>query len=205
MDNNHYVARVAQAVDLKRMVIALLMSSLALNALFGWGLVQLATAQNLNVKVSVPPTLEKSFWVTRDQASQEWIEQMGLFVTQLMLNVTPASVQYQGRMVLDMVSPQAHGAIKKQIDVNALRIQRSSISTFFTPRETIFDKENPRRVALKGDLTTVLSDKTVSKRQVIYVVAFGFESGTQRLTQAFESTATDPLGLAPITTPETAE
>jgi conjugal transfer pilus assembly protein TraE len=197
VDQKTYISRLAQAADIKRLVFAVLAASLVMNCLLVLGLYTVATNQSLTVRVNVPATLQKSFWVQRDKASREWVEQMGLFVAQLSLNVTPSSVEYQGKLMLDLVSPSARGAIKKQVDMNALRIQRSNVATFFTPRDSVFDPKNPNRVALKGDLTTVLTDKTVNKRPVTYVVAFAFEDGTQRLVEAFETNPTDPLGLEP--------
>ena len=42
--------------------------------------------------VVVPPSLNKTFWVTRDKASNEYLEQMGSFIAWLVLDVTPASM-----------------------------------------------------------------------------------------------------------------
>ena len=42
--------------------------------------------------VVVPPSLNKTFWVTRDKASNEYLEQMGSFIAWLVLDVTPASI-----------------------------------------------------------------------------------------------------------------
>ena len=200
MDSRHYLARVAQASDLKTFVIGITLSSLLLNLVFGLSLASLSASRQLRVEVSVPPTLEKSFWVQRDKASREWIEQMGLFVAQLNLNVTPSSVQYQGNIVLSLVAPAARGDIKRSVDMNVARVQRSSIATFFTPRESVFDAKNPNRVAFKGDLTTVLTDKTVNKRPITYVVAFELQDGTQRLVEAHESKGSDPLALKSLET-----
>ena len=41
--------------------------------------------------VVVPPSINKSFWVSRDKASSEYLEQMGSFIAWLVLDVTPAS------------------------------------------------------------------------------------------------------------------
>ena len=42
--------------------------------------------------VVVPPSIDKTFWVTRDKASNEYLEQMGSFIAWLVLDVTPASI-----------------------------------------------------------------------------------------------------------------
>jgi len=45
--------------------------------------------------VVVPPSIDKTFWVTRDRASSEYLEQMGSFIAWLVLDVTPASIDLE--------------------------------------------------------------------------------------------------------------
>ena len=39
--------------------------------------------------VIVPPNIDRSFWVSKDKASREYLEQMAGYVTWLMLDVSP--------------------------------------------------------------------------------------------------------------------
>ena len=62
--------------------------------------------------VVVPPSINKSFWVTRDKASGEYLEQMGSFVAWLVLDVTPASIDWKKDILLGYVEPEQHGGLK---------------------------------------------------------------------------------------------
>ncbi len=59
--------------------------------------------------VVVPPSINKSFWVTRDKASGEYLEQMGAFIAWLVLDVTPASIDWKKDILLGYVEPDQHG------------------------------------------------------------------------------------------------
>ena len=68
---------------------------LAVGLLAGGHLLALVVILNLlgTVRtVIVPPSINKSFWVSRDKASGEYLEQMGSFVAWLVLDVTPATI-----------------------------------------------------------------------------------------------------------------
>lgn len=62
--------------------------------------------------VVVPPSINKSFWVSRDKASGEYLEQMGAFIAWLVLDVTPASIDWKKDILLGYVEPDQHGELK---------------------------------------------------------------------------------------------
>ena len=59
--------------------------------------------------VLLPPAVHKSFWVEQDRVSPEYLEQMGYFLLQLILNVTPQSIDHQSRLLLQYAAPAAAG------------------------------------------------------------------------------------------------
>lgn len=74
--------------------------------------------------VVVPPALNQTFWVTRDQASHEYLEQMGSFIAWLILDVTPASIDWKKAVLLGYVEPEQYGALKTRQEVEAERLKR---------------------------------------------------------------------------------
>ena len=56
--------------------------------------------------VIVPPNIHKTFWVESDRVSSEYLEQMGYFLLQLTLNVTPQSVDHQAKLLLPFSEPR---------------------------------------------------------------------------------------------------
>ena len=76
--------------------------------------------------VVVPPSINKSFWVTRDKASSEYLEQMGSFIAWLVLDVTPASIDWKKEILLGYVEPEQHGELKTRQELEAARLKHSS-------------------------------------------------------------------------------
>ena len=62
--------------------------------------------------VIVPPNIDRSFWVSKDKASREYLEQMAGYVTWLMLDVSPTTVDWKRNVLLNWVSPDQHAAMK---------------------------------------------------------------------------------------------
>ncbi len=75
--------------------------------------------------VVVPPSMNKTFWVTRDQASNEYLEQMGSFIAWLVLDVTPASIDWKKDILLGYVEPDQYGPLRTRQEVEAERHPRA--------------------------------------------------------------------------------
>jgi len=81
---------------------------LAIGALAAGQVIALAVILNLLGSVRtlvVPPSINKSFWVERDKVSSEYLEQMGSFIAWLVLDVTPASIDWKKDILLGYVEP----------------------------------------------------------------------------------------------------
>jgi len=193
MQHNNYLARIAVAGEVRLLIIFVLIISFGINLVLGFVLSTMPKGERVYLS---PPAIEKSFWMQGDKLSQEYLEQMGYFVIQLMLNATPNSVQYQGKQLLAVVSPLKHAEIKKMIDVNAALLTRNDVSTYFASTSVSTDlKTAPMRIAFTGDLLTIMSDKSVQRLQKVFMVEFGWNAGRMELADFRETNSADPLGL----------
>ena len=142
----------------------------------------------------LPPQIEKGFWVEADQVSRDYLDQMALFVLQLVYNVTPASVDFQNAALLKYAAPEAHGALEKAARLAADRVKRDQISTLFSPRSVLHDKADGLRVAIQGELTTFVTDKASPPRAMTVLVAFRYDGGRTVVTSLKETSQDDPFG-----------
>ena len=85
-------------------------------------LVVIASIVGSERTVIVPPNIDKSFWVSKDKASREYLEQMAGYVSWLMLDVTPTTVDWKRNVLLNWVSPDQHAAMKTKMDLEADRL-----------------------------------------------------------------------------------
>jgi conjugal transfer pilus assembly protein TraE len=144
--------------------------------------------------VVVPPAIHKTFWVEAERASPEYLEQMGYFLAQLTLNVTPQSVEHQSRLLLQYAAPASWGDLRTAMAANADRIKRDGASTVFSPQDLQVD-ERTQRVGLRGLLTTFISDRRVSEVSKGYAIELQYAGGRIFLKTFRETNPNDPLEL----------
>jgi conjugal transfer pilus assembly protein TraE len=144
--------------------------------------------------VVVPPAIHKTFWVETERVSPEYLEQMGYFLAQLTLNVTPQSVEHQSRLLLQYAAPASWGDLRTAMAANAERIKRDGASTVFSPQDLQVD-ERTQRVGLRGLLTTFISDRRVSEVSKGYAIELQYAGGRIFLKTFRETNPNDPLEL----------
>lgn len=144
--------------------------------------------------IVTPATLTKSFWVDDNQVSNEYLEQMGVFLAQLELSVTPSTYKYQTETLLKYVHPSAYGALQMALAINGEKLARDSSATWFTPRNTRVDSGG-KRLAITGDFVTFISDKQVSKVPKTYLMEFVYSNAKLYLKTFTEVNENDPFNV----------
>ena len=141
--------------------------------------------------VVVPPAIDKSFWVTRDRASREYLEQMGAFVAWLVLDVTPASIDWKKDVLLGYVEPDQHGTLKTRQELEAARLKRINASTSFAPQELV-PSEARQSVVVRGRLRTLVNGLETRNEAKAYRVEFRLHGGRMHLRTFAEVTHEAP-------------
>ena len=168
---------------------ALLLALMAVNLVTALTAYRLVGSERVIV---VPPAVHKTFWVETDKVSAEYLEQMGYFLIQLALNVTPQSVDYQSKLLLQYVAPGSYGDIKTTMAVVAERLKHDGASTVFSARNLTTD-EHAMKVAIQGSLTTFIGDRRVSEVMKSYLVQLQYAAGKLTIKSFKEVTVNDPL------------
>lgn len=139
----------------------------------------------------VPPEITKPFWISSEDASPEYFEQLGQFVNGLTLNVTPETAMVACNQFLIYVLPQDRDKFKKTCDVSTERVRRDSASQMFSVRELRTDVKR-RRVAISGQLITLINDKIFKENQV-YLIEFVHSDGRFYVSNQEKVDADDPF------------
>ncbi len=156
---------------------------LAVGLLAGGHLLALIVILNLlgTVRtVVVPPSIDKSFWVTRDKASSAYLEQMGSFMAWLVLDVTPATIDWKKDILLGYVEPEQHGELKTRQELEATRLKRINASTYFMPQQLVPD-EDTQSVMVRGRLRTLVNGLETNEDLKAYQVEFIYRGGRVHL------------------------
>lgn len=130
--------------------------------------------------VVVPPNLTKSFWVTGAKASPDYLEQMAAFISWLILDVSPGSIDWKSDMLLSYVAPSSYGSLKAQQQLEAERLKRLNASTYFQPQQLVVD-EGRQSVVIRGRLRTQINGADTTADLKAYSVAFNFAGGRVHL------------------------
>lgn len=193
MKKENYLSRLAGAADLRQFIFWILGASVALNFALVWAVIQLPKGIKHEL---IPPSVSKTFWVGGEKFDRSHLEEMGLYVAQLMLNVTPKSVRFQGEQLLKIIDPQHHAELANQVQVNAAMIERLNVATTFMPASYSYDPKFPNRIGVHGSFQTHYSDKTVGSTTKVYMVEFGRSAaGKMTLIRFRETSGKDPLGV----------
>jgi conjugal transfer pilus assembly protein TraE len=154
--------------------------------------------------VVVPPTINKTFWVESERVSSEYLEQMGYFLMQLTLNVTPQSVDHQSKVLMQYAAPGSYGELRSALLSAAERLKRDGASTVFSAQDISVDERN-LRVGVRGQLTTFISDRRVSEVSKGYAIELQYASGRVFLKAFRETNPNDPLESQPRPSPAAAQ
>jgi conjugal transfer pilus assembly protein TraE len=130
--------------------------------------------------VVVPPSINKSFWVTRDKASHEYLEQMASFLAWLVLDVTPASIDWKKDMLLSYVEPEQYGVLKSRQEVEASRLKRINAITAFAPQQLV-PSEDSQSVVVRGRLRTLVNGFETANEAKTYLLEFSYAGARTHL------------------------
>jgi conjugal transfer pilus assembly protein TraE len=130
--------------------------------------------------VVVPPSINKTFWVTRDKASSEYLEQMGSFIAWLVLDVTPASIDWKKDILLGYVEPEQYGPLKTRQEVEAERLKRINASHRLRAPATGAQRRRPE-VVIRGRLRTLVNGFETANDLKAYRVEFSYAGARMHL------------------------
>jgi conjugal transfer pilus assembly protein TraE len=131
--------------------------------------------------VLVPPNIDRTFWVTRDKASREYLEQMASYVSWLMLDVTPSTIDWKRNALLNWVAPDQHATLKTRMDLEAERLRSNNATTSFLIQQITAD-ESDQSARITGRLRRQINGADVGEPETrSYLAQFQYTGGRVHL------------------------
>lgn len=127
--------------------------------------------------ILVPPTIEKSFWVSSQHVSHDYLSEMTRFFAELRLNMTPESARSQRETLLRYTDPNFYGSLNSQLVEEADRMSEQHISMAFFPSIDIKTNEKYLKAIIEGDLKTYVGDVSLATKHVRYLMTYSYHSG----------------------------
>ena len=134
--------------------------------------------------VLVPPEINKTFWVTNKEVAPEYLEVMGRFLGQMLLNQSPSSAKHNRDILLKYVSPKFYGALNHKLMKQEKYMLSNDLATRFSLHE-IEASTDTNKVVLTGEQTSYIAQKEVKKELVSYEITFD-HNGLKYLVDDFK-------------------
>jgi type IV conjugative transfer system protein TraE len=126
--------------------------------------------------ILVPPHITKTLWVQGGEVSKEYLEEMGLYMSKLLLDLSPTSFAYNHAVLLKYATPEAYGELKKQLIKDGEQYTKLQLSTHFKPAE-ITAYPQTLEVTVKGQLISYVAGKQVRDSQESLFLKFTHREG----------------------------
>ena len=138
--------------------------------LFGVGLVLNATIFKKNqVIIITPPEVREEYWVTKNNASEEYIEQMGVFFATLSGNLAPQNAAYNINALLKYVVPDIYADIKSSLMGDAMQVIENNMTVSFFPNDV---KVEGNTVTVNGESVRRIGSAKPITEKVMYRMGF---------------------------------
>ena len=161
--------------------LTLAVGSLMVNVMLG--LIILVIAGNQRV-ILVPPSINKTFWVSKNKVSAEYLSEMGFFIADLRLTVSPGNAKIQREMLLRYVDPALYASLKTELLSEENHLQKEHLTTVFYPVDILVD-EKKSLVKITGDLQSSIGEVALPTKRLSYVIHFSYHQG-RLLVKSFE-------------------
>ncbi len=137
--------------------------------------------------ILVPPHITKSFWIKGDEVSKEYLEEIGVYMAKLLLDLSPANLNHNHQVLLRYATPEAYGQLEKQFLEEKSQYESLQLTTHFKP-SSVMAKPDTLEVEVKGTLTSYVAAKEVKSSQALLKLKFA-DRGTGLLLESAKSAA----------------
>jgi len=136
--------------------------------------------------IVVPATIERPITVQGDQVSESYLEQWGLWVSHLILDVSYTSIEVTKNALLKYVHPASHGALSNKLEFEAQRLRRDASSSHFFPSHAVVSLK-ANAVAVVGQLDVYINERRTSSSTRAYAMEFDVSNGRLFLKDFYET------------------
>ena len=170
-----------QVILFQRNVLAI-MALLLLIANF---LLCVAVFFNKKEIVLVPNSISEEVSIKDNKMSASYLEALTRDVTNLILNVSPANLEYNSKAILKIIHPSFFGAMKNELNKRNSSVENKRISTVFFP-QIINVKHKKNTVQIEGKLSTYIGKQEVEFEQKTYQITYEFSGFMPMIIDFFE-------------------
>ena len=124
--------------------------------------------------IILPTKVDKEFWVTNNQLSEAYLEQMGQYISTALLNVAPNSASSQFKLIIDLAAPAFYQQLKGELGNQTRYLSENGITSAFWAKSYKFDKDY---IAITGTKNHIIGDKVVDKKEIVLKIFYIVQNG----------------------------
>jgi conjugal transfer pilus assembly protein TraE len=130
--------------------------------------------------IIVPPSINKSFWVSSSSVSEDYLSEMTMFLASISLNLTPGNVARQNNMLLRYVDPSYYLSLKRRLIKLQEKVNKHHITMTFHPSDI---KVNAHKLIARitGDMEYDIGGIASPKNHITYEFRFSYKHGQLRV------------------------
>lgn len=172
-----YKSRIQYLIARRNGYLMLALSSMLINLVLITSLVFMFRAERV---ILVPPEIERPMWITGHNVSPAYLDSMSLYLTTLLLNVTPSNASLQHERFLKWVDGRVYSPIKTKLAIEAERLTHDHMTIHFDLSSVKSDAEHLVS-RIEGDLEYKIGLEALPLKHVIYELTFSYQSGLLKL------------------------
>lgn len=121
--------------------------------------------------ILMPPEIKREMWFQGGNVSVSYLESFGEYISKLFLDITPSNFAHNHEQILKYATPEAYGALKKQLMNDGEQYTKLQLSTHFYPTQLTVNNKT-LEVEVKGTLTSYIAGNKVKDSQEILILKF---------------------------------
>ncbi len=127
-------------------------------------------------RIVILPTSGGTFWVEGEKVSQGYAEKMGIFLSDMLLNRSPADVDRRNEILLEHVDPSSFHELRKLLLLERDGIVKADQSFFFQPQMSFASNDS---FVIEGEsfLLVGKEGKAMQKGRKKYTLRFSCKNG----------------------------
>lgn len=121
--------------------------------------------------ILMPPEIKREMWFQGGYVSASYLESLGEYISKLLLDITPSSFAHNHEQILKYATPEAYGALQKQLIHDGEQYKKLQLSTHFYPNQLTVNHKT-LEVEVKGTLTSYIAGNKIQDTQETIIIKF---------------------------------
>ena len=121
--------------------------------------------------ILMPPVLDQPVSFQAGRFDEAYLEQMAVYMAELILSYHSDNIRYRIRQFLRYVSPENHSQLANILEADAIRVIHNKVSAAFFPQSARV-RSSMRQIAVTGLQRRMVAGHVVSDRQLTLLINF---------------------------------